>query len=267
MNHLLRDLAPISEAGWEAIETEAKQRLGTYLAARKLVEFEGPRGWPFSAVDLGRVKEIAGPIDSVSAQLRQVSAIAELRAEFKVSRAELDDAERGAMDLELDDLDAAAERIALAENTAVFLGYSAAGIPGIAECSSHEPVSLDSKIERYPNSMAKAVDVIRQSGVGGPYGLAVSPEDYTRIIETTEHGGYPLLDHLRQILGGPVVWTPGIQGGLVLSLRGGGDFVLHSGQDISIGYIDHDAQSVRLYFEESFSFRVNEPDASVLLRS
>lgn len=267
MNHLLRDLAPVSEAGWEAIETEAKQRLSTYLAARKLVEFDGPGGWPLSAVNLGRVQDIGGPVDAVSAKLRQVSPLVELRAEFTVSRTELDDAERGAMDLDLDDLDAAAERIALAENGAVFLGYREAGIPGIIERSSHEPVALDSRIERYPNSIAKAVDVIRQSGIGGPYGLAVSPEDYTRIIETTEHGGYPLLDHLRQILGGPVVWTPGIEGGFVLSLRGGGDFVLHSGEDMSIGYVNHDSQSIRLYFEESFSFRVNEPDASVLLRS
>ena len=74
-----------------------------------------------------------------------------------------------------------------------------------------------------------------------------------------------LLDHLRQILGGPLVWAPGVQGGIVLSLRGG-DFVIDSGQDLSIGYLAHDAQTVRLYVEESFSFRVLEPDAAVALQ-
>ena len=57
----------------------------------------------------------------------------------------------------------------------------------------------------------------------------------------------------------------GIQGGVVLSLRGG-DFKIESGQDLSIGYLDHDADVVRLYLEESFNFRVLEPDAAVALR-
>jgi uncharacterized linocin/CFP29 family protein len=265
-NHLLRELAPVPDAGWEAVDSEAKRRLTNYLAARKLVEFDGPAGWTRSAVDTGRIEQVTGPCDGVTAARRRVSTLVELRVEFTVSRDELYDAERGASDIDLDSLDSAAEQIALAENMTVFNGYEAAGIVGITQCSSHEPISLGSDTERYPNSLAMAVDVIRRSGIDGPYGLAVSPDVYTRIIETTEHGGYPLLDHLRQILGGPVVWTPGIVGGVVLSLRGEEDFVLHSGQDISIGYLDHDAQQVRLYFEESFTFKVNEPDASVTLR-
>ena len=50
----------------------------------------------------------------------------------------------------------------------------------------------------------------------------------------------------------------------MLSLRGG-DFVLDCGQDLSIGYRDHDAEAVRLYVEESITFRVLEPDAAVAL--
>jgi uncharacterized linocin/CFP29 family protein len=120
-------------------------------------------------------------------------------------------------------------------------------------------------MQRYPNAVARAADVLRQAGIDGPYGLAIGPEIYTEIVETTEHGGYLLLDHLRQILGGPLVWAPGVEGGIVLSLRGG-DFLLDFGQDLSIGYVDHDADLVRLYIEESFTFRVLEPDAAVALR-
>ena len=119
-------------------------------------------------------------------------------------------------------------------------------------------------MEQYPKAVAQAVDVLRRSGIGGPYGLAICPDIYTGIVETTEHGGHLLLDHLRKILGGPLVWSPGLDGGIVLSLRGG-DFVIDAGQDLSIGYSDHDASVVRLYLEESFSFRVVEPDAAVAL--
>jgi uncharacterized linocin/CFP29 family protein len=114
--------------------------------------------------------------------------------------------------------------------------------------------------------VAQAVDTLRQSGIEGPYGLAICPTDYTRIVETTEHGGHLLFDHLRQILGGPIVWAPGVDGGVVVSLRGG-DFVLDSGEDLSIGYLSHDADVVRLYLEESLSFKVLEPDAAVALLS
>jgi uncharacterized linocin/CFP29 family protein len=112
--------------------------------------------------------------------------------------------------------------------------------------------------------VARAVNTLLSSGIAGPYGLAIGPDGYTGIIESTEHGGYLLLDHLRNILGGPVVWAPGVEGAVVMSLRGG-DFVLEVGQDLSIGYLDHDAQVVRLFLEESFNFRVLEPEAAVPL--
>jgi uncharacterized linocin/CFP29 family protein len=38
------------------------------------------------------------------------------------------------------------------------------------------------------------------------------------------------------------------------------------GQDFSIGYLEHDAATVRLYLQESFTFRVFAPEAAVPLR-
>ena len=109
-----------------------------------------------------------------------------------------------------------------------------------------------------------AVDALRVAGVDGPYGLALGPEAHTRVLETSEHGGYPLLEHLRQILGGPIVWAPAVEGAAVLSMRGG-DFLFDSGEDLSIGYESHDADAVELYLEESFSFMVATPEAAVPL--
>ena len=85
------------------------------------------------------------------------------------------------------------------------------------------------------------------------------------MVESAEHGGYPLLEHLRKILEGPIVWAPGVEGAVALSLRGG-DFVLESGQDLSIGFDSADGDVVRLYLEESFSFHVATPEAAVTLK-
>ena len=106
--------------------------------------------------------------------------------------------------------------------------------------------------------------VLQSEGVAGPYAIALGPRCYTGVIETTEMGGYPLLEHLRLISGGPLLWAPAVDGALVISTRGD-DFKLTIGQDVSIGYLDHDADQVRLYLEGSFAFTVLTPEAAVYL--
>jgi uncharacterized linocin/CFP29 family protein len=265
MNHLLRSHAPISDAGWELLDTEARQRLTTALAARKLIDFSGPHGWDHSATNLGRTSPLTkAPSKGVSALKRRVLELVELRASFELSRAELSNADRGADDTDLEALDKAAHEIAVAENVAVFHGWDGA-ITGIGEASSHEQVKLGDSTEGYPGQVAGAVERLLCSGITGPYGLALGREQYRTVVETAEHGGYPLLDHLHKILEGPIVWAPGVKGAVVLSLRGG-DFLFESGQDLSIGYDSHDGEVVRLYLEESFSFHVATPEAAVVLK-
>jgi uncharacterized linocin/CFP29 family protein len=265
MNHLLRELAPIAERGWEELEDEARRQLVASLAARKLVDFSGPHGWQHSATNLGRTETVeTSVVEGVAPIRRRVLALVEPRVPFRIARAELDDIARGAEDADLDDLAQAARRIALAENVAVFNGWEEAGITGITAASPHQPIGLTDDLTTCPRHIARAVEVLLSSGVGGPYGLALGPEVYKSVVETTEHGGYPLFDHLRKILDGPLVWAPGVDGGVVLSLRGG-DFLFECGQDIAIGYDHHDARDVELYLVESFSFRVATPEAAVAL--
>ncbi len=266
MNHLLRSHAPISDAGWELLDAEARERLAPALGARKLVDFSGPHGWEHSATNLGRTSPLeSAPATGVSALKRNVLALLEVRADFELPRSELRDADRGADDADLAELDKAAHQIAIAENIAVFHGWAGASV-GIAEASPHEPSELGDAANTYPRTVASAVEQLLCSGVSGPYGLALGREQYRRVVETAEHGGYPLLDHLRKILDGPIVWAPGVTGAIVLSLRGG-DFVLECGEDFSIGYEAHDSEVVRLYLEESFSFHVATPEAAVALRA
>jgi uncharacterized linocin/CFP29 family protein len=146
----------------------------------------------------------------------------------------------------------------------VFHGHSAAGIQGIAEATPHDRLPIDDDYRRYPSTVAGAVAVLQSEGVAGPYAIALGPRCYTGVIETTEMGGYPLLEHLRLISGGPLLWAPAVDGALVISTRGD-DFKLTIGQDVSIGYLDHDADQVRLYLEGSFAFTVLTPEAAVYL--
>ena len=75
MSHLLQEHAPITQAGWELLGDEARERLTPALAARKLVEFAGPHGWEHSAANLGRVQPLADtPVDGLTASQRRVMA-------------------------------------------------------------------------------------------------------------------------------------------------------------------------------------------------
>jgi uncharacterized linocin/CFP29 family protein len=264
MNHLLRSHAPISERGWELIDEEARDRLTPGMASRRLVDFAGPHGWEFSSVTLGRVDRAEVALDGVTAVRRRIQPVVEFKVPFSLSRAELLDGDRGADDVDFADLDRAARKFVEAENAAVFHGSSGAGIEGIVPPCPHDPIARPGEASGYPGAVASAVDLLKRNGLEGPYGLALSREEWTRVVETGELGGYPLFDHLKSILDGPIVWTPGLQGAVVLTLRGG-DFLFHCGQDVSVGYTSHDGDAVALYLEASFTFRNVTPEAAVAI--
>lgn len=266
MNHLMREKAPISDAAWAEIDEEATGSLKEFLAARRLVDVVGPKGWTHAAEPTGRV-DPAGTIDDldVVARVRTVQPLVELRTPFVLQRAELDAIDRGACDADLDPVRFAAKRAAMAEDRAVIHGLAAGSITGITEASPHEPVTISTDYDNYPSYVAAATSRLKLAGVAGPYALAIGPRCYTGVLEQSEMGGYPVLEHLKLILGGgPVVFAPGVDGALVISQRGG-DVELVLGQDFSIGYLDHSVDAVELYIEESIAVKIAGAEAAVQL--
>jgi uncharacterized linocin/CFP29 family protein len=264
MNHLLRELAPVPTSAWEQIEEEATRTLRHFLTSRRIVDVSGPHGWDKESVIRGRAEDLADAPAGIQGRIRTVQPLVEYRAEFWLERAELDAIDRGAMDADLDPVRDAARRLALAEDGAVFHGNPGALIEGIASASPHPKVGISDNYRDYPGSVARAVAMLQTSGVAGPYAVALGPRCYTGVVETTEMGGFPVLEHLRLITGGPVLWAPSVDGALVTTTRGG-DYELTIGQDVSIGYLDHDATSVHLYLEESLTFQVLTAEAAVHL--
>ena len=265
MNNLTRELAPISSAAWGAIDAEARRVLRLTLAGRKLVDFKGPLGAEAAAVNLGRVTRLkSGPVAEVDAGRREALPLIVLRTYFDLSRDELDAVERGAEDPDLDPLIDAATRIAHAEDTAIFHSYEAGGIQGIEHASAHPTLPISDDYQEYPRSIAEATRLLREAGVDGPYAIALGPRCYTNLTQATGDGGYPVLNVVRKLVDGPLVWAPAVNGAVVLSTRGS-DFELTVGRDVSIGYHSHTDAAVRLYLLESMTFRVLTPEAAVAL--
>jgi len=263
MNNLHRELAPISDQAWAQIEEEASRTLKRHLGARRVADVVGPKGSELSAVGTGHLYQIQASAEGIQAAQREVKALVELRVPFELTRRAIDDVERGATDSDWQPLKDAARTIAFAEDRAVFDGYEAAGIQGVRQGSSNPVLPLPADVMGYPAVVAQAISQLRLAGVNGPYALVLGGDAYTAVSGGSEEG-YPVLHHIQRIIDGDVVWAPAIEGGLVLSTRGG-DFELDIGQDISIGYLSHSAAAVQLYLQETFTSRLLTTEAVVAL--
>lgn len=263
MNNLHRELAPISASAWTQVDQEAARTLKRYLAARRVVDLQGPKGLGLAAVGTGHRRGIAPLGEGIQAALREVTPVVELRVPFKLTRKAIDDVERGSNDSDWQPLKEAAKKIAFAEDRVVFEGYPQAGIAGIRQVASNRKVALPDDIRAYPEAIAEAVSELRLAGVNGPYALLLGADPYTRITGGSDDG-YPVLTHIQKLIDKEVIWSPAITGGVVVTTRGG-DFDLTIGQDLSIGYLGHSGDEVELYFEESLSYRTQTAEAAVIL--
>lgn len=263
MNNLHRELAPVSEAAWAQIEEEASRTLKRYLAARRVVDVAEAGGTALAGIGTGHLRDIAAPGEGILARQRAVKPLVELRVPFELHRQAIDDVERGSNDSDWQPLKDAAERIAVAEDRAIFDGYAAADIQGIRQGSSNPALTLPANVLDYPGAIAQALTQLRLVGVNGPYSALLGVDAYNALSAADDHG-YPVLQHIKLLLNEEIIWAPAIAGAVVLTKRGG-DFDLRIGQDISIGYLSHSDTAVRLYLQESFTFLMLTTEASVAL--
>jgi uncharacterized linocin/CFP29 family protein len=217
-------------------------------------------------VNTGRLDMLEGrdPVEGVCVGVRTVQPLMELRIPFTMAQMELDVMARGATDPDLAPVVTAAERIALAEDIAIFNGYEPGKIRGILPSSPHQPLTIKSAAD-WPRVVVAGREVLRAAGINGPYALVLGPDAYDELSAAAEDG-YPIRKRIEgKLLDGPIVWAPAVGWGLLISVRGG-DYELTVGQDLSIGYAHHDRDRVELYLTESFTFRVLEPGAAIGIR-
>ena len=263
MNNLYRELAPITDSAWASIEEEARRTFGSYVAGRRIADVDESGGPTRAAVNTGHLGDVEPPAEGVTAHLRQAQPLVRLRVPFRLNRADINDVERGAQDPDWQPLKDAAKKIAYAEDRAVFEGYPAAGITGLRAATTNPALGLPADPHDYPDVIIDAVTALRLAGVGAPYSLALSTAAYDAISVTSNHG-YPIRHQIERLFDGEILWAPAIDGAFLLSARGG-DYTLSLGQDLSIGYLSHDAQSVELYFQESLTFLVYTTEAIVAI--
>lgn len=260
---LKREHAPITPEAWKQIDEEARRVLQLNLAGRQLVDFDGPYGWQYAAVNTGGLTLKSDDSLGVPWGVREVVPLIEVCVPFELPMMELDNASRGAV-LDLPAVVTAAKMTAHAEDTAIFNGFKAGGIDGIIPGSPYKPITIPDDYAEYPSIVGDAVETLRRAGINGPYALALGPDCFAGLAQAAEDG-HPIRERVEHFLDGTMVLAPKVDGAVLLSHRGG-DFRLTVGQDLSVGYSGHDKDTVYLYLTESFTFRVLDRAAAVYLK-
>ncbi len=255
MDMLKRSLAPLAHEAWEEIEERAAQVLKTHLSARRVVKVEGPKGWDYSAIATGRLDLIKEENGAVTSGLYNVQPLVETRITFELDRWEMDNIIRGAKDIDLEALEAAAEKIASFEENAIYNGYKKGNIKGLVESASHK-LAFGNNAESIMQAISQGILKLRDSYVSGPYTLVVGEEAYKSV--NTIVNGYPLKKIIEDLLGTEIIYTKNLSGALLLPYDHS-DLEMTIGQDFSIGYESHDNHKVKLFITESFTFRVLDP--------
>src|SRR5215831_8545562 len=262
MEWLRRGAAPFSEKVWKEVDALAGSMFKQTVVARRIVDFDGPRGWDHVATQLGTFKSAQAPKPSGKARLSMpdVMLLTELRADFAVDWADIDIFERVGPRLESRSIEEAARDTALAEDALSF--YGTGSTPGLLNSneSPRVPMSDWSQPGRLVADLLSAVERLDTQNIKGPYEVVMSPHNYYSYLRQTGEGGvYPAAKQLGIVIA-KVYSSAAIEGAALFSTRGG-DFMVTVGGDFSIGYRAHDDKSVHLFCVETVAAQLLTPEA------
>lgn len=265
MNILKKQIAPLSDKAWKEITDQSSEIFNIYLTARNFVDIDGPNGLEYGGVSTGRLLQTGKEIkEGVNFGLREIMPLVEIRKPFELDIWEMDNVERGALDVDMNPVVKAAKQVALFEEDLIYKGFKEGNVLGLEKSSIHPKVTLPGDPKKVLKVIGEQVTNFEKHGVEGPFTLVVNDKKWQELASL--ENGYPLVKQLEEVINVKVSINHGNYKSFLISERGG-DFELSIGQDISIGYDSHDSEKVKLYFTESFTFRVISPEAVIVLEN
>lgn len=264
MNILKKTLAPITEKAWEEIEMQSERIIKEFLTGRKIADVNGPKGIELGAISTGRLMVPSNQSrEGIHFGIREVIPIVEVRKPFSLDLWEIDNASRNAEDLDLSALEKAARQVASFEDEALYYGFDNNIATGLINARTSEPVKVKVNTTDFLQVLAEQVNSLQIDGVEGPYTLVLPDKVWAKLV--ADSTAYPLQLLLKGVTGGNLIIHHHNKDIFLVSERGG-DFELHLGQDISLGFEGHDTKKVKLFFTESFAYQIHGPEAVRILQ-
>ena len=260
MDWLKRDVAPLSARTWKEIDDAAVRAAKQELAARRVADFEGPKGWEHVAEPLGTRQPAPRSRSGALCSIPDVILVHEIRKEFALSWDAVDAFERGARVLETLPAEHAARDVALAEDELAFHGGPRTTGFLRAEAGPKHALGDWSNPAQVAGDLIAAVSKLDETGIAGPYAAVLDPSRfYAYLRAAAERRVSTEADRLEGLFTG-IHRSAVIRGGAVFSLRGG-DFLLIVGGDLTVGYRNHDEGAVHLFCVETVGAHLLNPAA------
>ena len=273
MDWLKRERAPLSARTWDAIDEAITRSAKQELAARRIADFEGPKGWEHVAEPLGTRRPVVGSRpepgsgrSGAQRSLPDVMLLSEIREDFSLPWEAIDAFERGARVLDTAPAERAAREVALAEDDLAFHG--APGSAGFLRAEAGATIGLGdwSNAGQVAADLLSAVARLDEAGIAGPYAAVLDPSRfYAYLRAAAERRLSTEADRLEGLIRG-IYRSSVIRGGGVFSLRGD-DFLLVVGGDLTVGYRSHDDGAVHLFCVETVGAHLLTPQAVCTLRA
>ncbi len=259
MDIFKRNLAPISDEAWNEIDETAQGVINSQLTTRLSLNVNGPFGLSFTAVPTGRLDLVDNKKSDVKIGLYNNQSLLETRISFELSQWELDNILRGAKGINLDALEEAAMTLARFEDDVVYNGNTSAGIKGLMNEAGHKKtISLDS--QDILTNVSSAILELKNSFEVGPFNMVVDKPLFNALNKV--HGSKLLKTIIEEIIGGKVIVSEVIKGGLLLPIKHE-DLEFTVGQEYTIGYESHNHENIKLFIMNSFTMRVLNEDLLV----
>jgi len=267
MEWLRRSAAPLSDKVWHEVDDVAGSMFKQTVVTRRILDFDGPRGWNHVATQLGTFKPVDMPRESGKARLSipDVQLLTEVRTGFSIPWTDIDIFERVGPTLDSKSIEEAARDLALGEDSLVL--YGTASVPGILTSpeTPHLALSDWSQPGRVVADLLGALEKLDTLGVKGPYEAVLSPHHYYSYLrQTGEGGGYPAAKQLGIVIA-KVYNSPVVEGAVLYSTRGG-DFLITVGGDFAVGYRAHDETAVHLFCVETIAAQLLTPEALCVIK-
>jgi uncharacterized linocin/CFP29 family protein len=264
MDILRRESARLSDRVWHEIEEAAARAAKHIMTARRIANFDGPRGWDYFAAPLGTLTPCRAGEGQASVCVPDIAILAEIRAEFSLTWSAIEAFERGGPALETGPVEGAARELALAEDRLALHGDPVGAGFLASKGSPRQSLRPWTASENVLNDLVRAVETLDKLGVPGPYEALLAPGRYYAYLRASEEGGYPTARHLREVLASVHRCAVMADGGALFATRGG-DFVLTVGGDLAVGYRSHDREAVHLFCVETVAPQTVNPQAVCIL--
>jgi len=266
-----REEAPFVEEVWQKIDNIVVGAASSQLAARRILEIEGPYGFGIKAIP-GSDKPVDEFISVGDIKAGLVSSpmipLASIQSGFMIPIRDIASFEQTGIEFDTVEVESAAIAAARQEDTLIFFGSKAMGVEGLMTFKASGSSKLGSwdEVGKSVDDIIAAVGVLDKAGFPGPYSMALAPNRYNLLFRRYMQGNLSEFDLLKEVISGGIVKASVLKDGGVILASGKPFTSIALGQDLVTTFVGPVDGNYEFLMVESLALRVRIPEAICVLK-